>query len=272
MKLEELKRKKTELIKSLKDIELKYILDETIYTDIITKSTKLKQNYFSSYNDAHLNHIKKIRDLKEILEKDNVWQIINKICINNKILEKYFNTKYSINKIIKQFTNNCTQEHDDILKNDILSTGICQICKKTIVDLTSIFSVDIELLQNEININIFENLNKSTSKDLFDKNVLLKFNDLVKNVPSDKYKAFLIFLSVLEKDGFLKNFLESLEQFFGGKIIKIVDVNLIINNLKAKNEKIQGEKKFLELLGNEIQNFFNNQSENKDKIEWIFQL
>lgn len=271
MNINELIKMKNELIKLLNDSELKYFSDNEVYDEILKKSSSLKKEYFKLYFNAHKSYTKHVIELNKKADSYFSWKFLNLISDNNQNLKKYFNTKYSLNEINSQIQNPCTQIHNDILMSDIQNNGICGICKKTLQELNLKNSIKINLIRNEIDLNIIEKMKKDIYRKLIDENILKKFDEYRANNSDNKYEALLTFFNNLSESE-MKTFLDSLVKFIEGKIVKLVDIYHILNNLKNKNSKIQGKKEFLNLLEKEIQEYIKKESKSKNQIEWIFQL
>ncbi len=270
MNLKDLKIKKKELIKLLEDKKISFISDEDSFSNIIKTSEDLEKEYLSMYTDVHKKNLEQLSKLKKLLEESPAWLLLVQLCNENKKIKNYYDIKYSLKDVISQISNLCDQTDFQNMKSDIEIAGICQKCSKSIKELKNISRFNLKSAKTELDSLVIDKMKESTTREVLPKEIISKYD---KNINSDSniYDSLLNFYKELlpqEK----KEFLKLLETFFGGGVMKIVDINTIITNLKSKNNKIIGTENFINSFKQEIENHIKSNSQSGSNIEWIFQL
>ena len=270
MDLKDLKKRKKELIELLEDKMVTYISNEDSFSKILKTSEDLEKEYLRIYADVHKKNIEQVSELKDLLEKSPAWLLLVQLCNENKKIKNYCDIKYSIQNVISQISNLCDQTDFQKLITDIEKAGTCQKCNKTIEELKDFTNFKLESAKSELDSLIIEKMKDSTTREVLLTEIISKYD---KNINSDSniYDSLLNFYNELlpqEK----KEFLKLLETFFGGGVMKIVDINAILTILKSKSNKFQGMDNFINSFKQEIKNHLNSISKSGSNIEWIFQL
>ncbi len=258
---------KENILSFLENENLDYFWDEEKYNKILEDFNLLQKNFINLYTEIHKKRNKKLEDLRDKLKSNITWNFLRELIEKDTELKKYFNKKYSIDKISSQLKNICSKEANELNTIDLRNYGFCQDCKKSIEELKNIINFDEEKIKEEFENKIIKIMESEKDQAVFGKKLLEKYNDIEE--VTNKVKKLSDFYDKLKKEE-KTDFLEILKKLLGEMKIKVINIETIINSLKDRKIQFHSVVEFLDSFEDEFNKY---KKENSDKnIEWILKI